>query len=833
MVCRAARLFFVACLSLPLVCASPALAQSKDQPIVPPKKIKNVEAVYPAAAQQARLQGTVKIEATIGTDGKVRDAKVVTPVPLLDEAALAAVRQWEYEPATMDGVPVQVVMTVTVTFALQETHPPSTGPTVLDRSGSDWTLNGTPLMDDDLTFWLDWSRRREPDLELSVHADPSSTYADLVQILASATAAGVKRLNVFVGAAAPAAAVHVWLEPTTTKVTGATLPVADVPAATPSSAGVAVTIPRAGPLTSAKTSLQRAPANAVVRLRVDRARRMAEVWDVLRLGAAKSIAGFALAVQSPAHPLKSAPTAQQQREWQQVQQSLPGVLGDKPFDQINAERIPILEKFVAKNPNIVEARFKLAQALSARGESASATAEGRERDSRAAVRHDEAVLELSEDPDVRFLVTWDLVELFGRARLSEDARARAYAERLVEELPERANAYVVYAKTLYDTGDLVGAANAIRKGRAATSMPVTGQLLQMQYSMEQVLKNRSLPSDVARGLLDEVIGAADAIIAVTPDVNAPDYRTAAIGKSYALSLKAERVPADRQQRIAWLAESDRWDGPFDTFANGQPPPPHTLTSREIDDLEWNALRFWNGQLEQEGHRAEAIAAYEKYAAQRPRFSEVHEQLGGMLVNAAGEATDASAKSALRERAAAAYQKAFDVAGTATEWQSPFFTLLDLYGPKQLNRPQSIESLARAMLKREPDNLRAHYIRAAALLRMQRSKDAEKALRDARGAVKGNTPSRARMASYAVDTLMEQGDLPPATLRPIFDEANALLVEAEKVKGSDSDPDVLFPRAAWLKISGERFETDPARAAAQRERAQQLAERAKELLKNRR
>jgi protein TonB len=56
------------------------------------------------------------IEATIDEEGKVADARVVKSVPLLDQAALDAVRQWEYQPSLLNGVPSAVVTTVTVKF---------------------------------------------------------------------------------------------------------------------------------------------------------------------------------------------------------------------------------------------------------------------------------------------------------------------------------------------------------------------------------------------------------------------------------------------------------------------------------------------------------------------------------------------------------------------------------------------------------------------------------------------------------------------------------------------------------------------------------------------
>ena len=84
--------------------------------IKPPTKIKDVKPIYPAIAQSAGVTGSVTIEATIGEDGKVSDAKVVRSVALLDQAALAAVRQWEYMPTLLNGVPVPVLTTITVNF---------------------------------------------------------------------------------------------------------------------------------------------------------------------------------------------------------------------------------------------------------------------------------------------------------------------------------------------------------------------------------------------------------------------------------------------------------------------------------------------------------------------------------------------------------------------------------------------------------------------------------------------------------------------------------------------------------------------------------------------
>lgn len=81
-----------------------------------PVKTKDVAPEYPAIAKSARVGGTVQVEATIGPDGKVADARVVKSVPLLDQAALDAVKQWEYKPTMVKGVPVPVVITVAINF---------------------------------------------------------------------------------------------------------------------------------------------------------------------------------------------------------------------------------------------------------------------------------------------------------------------------------------------------------------------------------------------------------------------------------------------------------------------------------------------------------------------------------------------------------------------------------------------------------------------------------------------------------------------------------------------------------------------------------------------
>lgn len=84
-----------------------------------PTKVKDVRPLYPPEAQAAGIQGVVILEATVDVDGRVADAKVLRSIPQLDQAALEAVRQWEFTTTEVNGVAVPVMMTVTVNFSLQ------------------------------------------------------------------------------------------------------------------------------------------------------------------------------------------------------------------------------------------------------------------------------------------------------------------------------------------------------------------------------------------------------------------------------------------------------------------------------------------------------------------------------------------------------------------------------------------------------------------------------------------------------------------------------------------------------------------------------------------
>lgn len=85
-----------------------------------PVKIVDVAPVYPIIARNAHLQGVVILEAVLDVQGRVQSVRVLRSIPLLDQAAVDAVRQWRFTPARLNGEPVPVVMSVTVNFELRE-----------------------------------------------------------------------------------------------------------------------------------------------------------------------------------------------------------------------------------------------------------------------------------------------------------------------------------------------------------------------------------------------------------------------------------------------------------------------------------------------------------------------------------------------------------------------------------------------------------------------------------------------------------------------------------------------------------------------------------------
>jgi len=82
--------------------------------------INRIQPVYPPLARQTRISGTVRLHAIISKDGTIKELEVVSGHPLLQQAALDAVRQWRYQPTLLNGEPVEVDTTIDVIFSLNQ-----------------------------------------------------------------------------------------------------------------------------------------------------------------------------------------------------------------------------------------------------------------------------------------------------------------------------------------------------------------------------------------------------------------------------------------------------------------------------------------------------------------------------------------------------------------------------------------------------------------------------------------------------------------------------------------------------------------------------------------
>ena len=101
----------------------PGSSPKEGEKVMPPKLVREVSPVYPEAARKAGVEGVVILEATTDTYGGVAKVKVLRSIPLLDQAAIDALKQWVYEPVIVDGKPVPMTFTVTVQFKLDDKKP--------------------------------------------------------------------------------------------------------------------------------------------------------------------------------------------------------------------------------------------------------------------------------------------------------------------------------------------------------------------------------------------------------------------------------------------------------------------------------------------------------------------------------------------------------------------------------------------------------------------------------------------------------------------------------------------------------------------------------------
>lgn len=121
----------LACLSLSLCLVITTFAQESQRGEPQPPKIirksggvlqgtatRRVEPAYPPLAKAARVSGSVVVEVTVGEEGDVISARAISGHPLLKDSAVAAAREWSFEPTKLEGVPVKVIGTITFNYTV-------------------------------------------------------------------------------------------------------------------------------------------------------------------------------------------------------------------------------------------------------------------------------------------------------------------------------------------------------------------------------------------------------------------------------------------------------------------------------------------------------------------------------------------------------------------------------------------------------------------------------------------------------------------------------------------------------------------------------------------
>ena len=87
--------------------------------VTPPVLVHEVKPVYPEDVKAAKIEGNIEMEAIVDSSGHVADVRVISGVPELNDAALDALKQWEFKPGEVDHEPMAVVVRCEMTFRIR------------------------------------------------------------------------------------------------------------------------------------------------------------------------------------------------------------------------------------------------------------------------------------------------------------------------------------------------------------------------------------------------------------------------------------------------------------------------------------------------------------------------------------------------------------------------------------------------------------------------------------------------------------------------------------------------------------------------------------------
>ncbi len=485
------------------------------------------------------------------------------------------------------------------------------------------------------------------------------------------------------------------------------------------------------------------------------------------------------------------------------------------------EAAALIEKFLTANPNVVGARLQLA---STHADLAETDPAGRTRHLQNSVTQYQRVLDLTKETGFRYLALWGLVRAHKPEGLDRPAEVEAYARRMIQEDPKRFEGHVELAITLNTQGRHDVAADALRKARqVAPDLPAIHKLQLVQYLVEQVTNSPQLARPAAGKLLDEARDAADDVITSKQDV-----RVAMMAKSMVLKLQAERAETSPARQKSLIDESDRlYEQARFTNPDGSP------IAKTVDD-EWREIQGDEFAPPGAGPPKDNSAAYEKFVAAHPDFAPARLALARHHLRVATDIKDRSAKAVETrtrhlELAATHFKQASDVAKEAIDLAMAVDGLITVLGAENLNRAAEAEALARASVKKYPDQPMFVASLLNILLPGTMGAVSDAALTRAREAVPATPEARQMFGMHLWSHAYRNKDLPRDNVRKLLAEAVTNFDAILKQKPDHAE--AMMYKGVVLKLQAERVEQDPARIKALLAEAERLQEQAKKLIKS--
>jgi hypothetical protein len=378
------------------------------------------------------------------------------------------------------------------------------------------------------------------------------------------------------------------------------------------------------------------------------------------------------------------------------------------------------------------------------------------------------------------------------------------------------------ANKQYAAGRRPEAIAILRKTRA--TLPPIHQLQLAQLLTEHVMSSPKLPRPEAQKLLDEARAITDELVTRKQEV-----RMALMARSMILNVQAEQVETNPQRQAALKAESERaYENSRSVNADGSP------VVKTVDELWYDAQRSASTRGK-DGKDREDVTVYERFLAAHKDYVPAMMAIAQYHTFAADGITSTSAASVATrtrhlETAAAHYRRASEVATDPVEAVTALAGLIRILDVEYLNRIADATTVARAAVKKYPDNAGVVLGLLKTLLPSPQAALDPARLRAAREAMPSTPQAQYALAVHLVDLERRLTKVSPAreSSRTLLGEALTAIDAALKIRPEDYE--TLVYKALVLKAQSDRVEQDPARKKALSAEADKLIAQANKLIK---